>query len=191
MKTTRLILISLSLWLITSSSAIIRRKFPSFELKDAQGASYTNAIFKGKKTMVVVNYLSCPYSLILMKDLDSLSAKIDTSTHQIIVMLEHSERQVKEFYDTAISGPSGWRKDYKIQATEYLILAQCDVRKLRKNPKKASSCNPISKKLFTRASPTSYLIDENGRMQKKSKGYIPLSTMSERMKWLNAFIEND
>jgi peroxiredoxin len=190
MKTTRLILISLSLWLITSSSAIIRRKFPSFELKDAQDTTYTNDIFKGKKTMVVVNYLSCPYSLILMKDLDSLSAKIDTSTHQIIVMLEHSERQVKEFYDTAISGPSGWRKDYKIQATDYLILAQCRIRKLHRNTKKVTSCNPISRKLFTAASPTSYLVDERGKIQKKSKGYISLSPIDERMKWLNDFIKD-
>ncbi|MFT5348958.1 MAG: hypothetical protein ACI9M3_002005, partial [Bacteroidia bacterium] len=39
MKAPKLIIISLSLWLITTSSDIIRRKFPSFELKDAQGTS--------------------------------------------------------------------------------------------------------------------------------------------------------
>ena len=126
----------------------------------------------------------------LMKDLDSLALTIDTSKYQIIVMLEKSANQIKEFYNSEQNGLSDLRNDFKIDASDYLILAQCRIRKLHRSNKKATSCNPISKKLFTAASPTSYLVDERGKIQKKSKGYVSLSPISERMKWLNDFIKD-
>jgi len=191
MKLTKLFLLTISLWLITTSGTLLTRKFPSFLLHDAKGSTHTNKIFERKKTMVVVNYLGCYPAMKLMKDLDSLASTIDTSKHQIIVMLENSEKQIRQFYDTAASGPSSYRKDFGIDGTEYLILAQCSIRKLRRSPKKQTSCNPISKKLFTKASPTLYLIDENGKIIKKSRGYIALSPMNERIKWLNEFVDTN
>ena len=125
-----------------------------------------------------------------MKELDSLALTIDTSRYQIIVLLENSENQIKEFYSSKQNGPSDLRKDFKIDASDYLILAQCRIRKLHRNTKKVTSCNPISRKLFTAASPISYLVDERGKIQKKSKGYVSLSPIDERMKWLNDFIKD-
>lgn len=72
----------------------------------------------------------------LMKDLDSLALTIDTSKYQIVVMLENSENQIKEFYSSEQNGPSDLRKDFEINASNYLILAQCRIRKLRRNTKK-------------------------------------------------------
>jgi peroxiredoxin len=126
----------------------------------------------------------------LMKDLDSLALTIDTSKYQLVVVLENSENQIKEFYSSEQNGPSDLRKYFEINASNYLILAQCRIRKLRRNTKKVTSCNPISKKLFTAASPISYLVDERGKIQKKSKGYVSLSPIDERMKWLNDFIKD-
>ena len=126
----------------------------------------------------------------LMKDLDSLALTIDTSRYQIIVLLENSENQIKEFYSSKQNGPSDLREDFKIDAPDYLILAQCRIRKLHRNTKKVTSCNPISRKLFTAASPTSYLVDERGKIRKKSKGYVSLSPIDERIKWLNDFIKD-
>jgi|TARA_B110000971_G_scaffold67666_1_gene69367 hypothetical protein len=126
----------------------------------------------------------------LMKDLDSLALTIDTSRYQIIVLLENSENQIKEFYSSKQNGPSDLREDFKTDAPDYLILAQCRIRKLHRNTKKVTSCNPISRKLFTAASPTSYLVDERGKIRKKSKGYVSLSPIDERIKWLNDFIKD-
>lgn len=181
----------LLLWLLlASSSTSVTRKFPSFELSDSNGHIHSEKLFQNKRTLVVVNYLGCYHAMKLMKDLDSLALTIDTNKYQIVVMLENSENQIKEFYSSEQNGPSDLRKDFEINASNYLILAQCRIRKLRRNTKKATSCNPISKKLFTAASPTSYLVDERGKIQKKSKGYVSLSPISERMKWLNDFIKD-
>jgi hypothetical protein len=181
----------LLLWLLlASSSTSIIRKFPSFKLSDSNGHIHSEKLFQNKRTLVVVNYLGCYHAMKLMKDLDSLALTIDTSKYQIVVMLENSENQIKEFYSSEQNGPSDLRKDFKIDASDYLILAQCRIRKLHRNTKKATSCNPISKKLFTAASPTSYLVDELGKIQKKSKGYVSLSPIDERMKWLNDLIKD-
>jgi peroxiredoxin len=181
----------LLLWLLlASSSTSITRKFPSFELRDSNGHIHSEKLFQNKRTLVVLNYLGCYHAMKLMKDLDSLALTIDTSKYQIIVMLENSENQIKEFYSSKQNGPSDLRKDFKIDASDYLILAQCRIRKLHRSTKKVTSCNPISRKLFTAASPTSYLVDERGKIRKKSKGYVSLSPIDERMKWLNDFIKD-
>ena len=59
----------------------------------------------------------------LMKDLDSLALTIDTSKYQIVLMLENSENQIKEFYSSEQNGPSDLRKYFEINAYNYLILA--------------------------------------------------------------------
>jgi hypothetical protein len=52
-------------------------------------------------------------------------------------------KQIKEFYSSEQHGQSDLHNDFKIEAFDYLILAQCRIRKLHRSTTKATSYNPI------------------------------------------------
>lgn len=184
----------LLLTLITTLFSFDRLKtFPKFSIQSYEGKLYTQEDLKGKLTLINFYHLGCPPAMVLMNDLDSLQQIIDTSKVQIIGLLENTNDHINQFYNDTSSIWNLLKKTFKIKPVSYPLLAACDREKVKIDKEGTvvlgKHCWEFSRKIWTLSTPTILLIDKEGRIVKKHKGYRMYEKKGERVKWLQEFFE--
>jgi hypothetical protein len=107
----------------------------------------------------------------LLKDLQE--SDLDSS-HQTLIFLENTVEQVNSFNSLNVNDWSETRKYFNLLPLEGFVVAECskEIVKTKGNSKIISTqYRKLSKKLRTKSSPSSYLIDEKGVIVKAQKWY--------------------
>ena len=163
-----------------------KRSFPNFSIEDANGVEWTQENLKGKTSIVILFHLGCPGAMSLLNDLDSMKSIYPDL--QVIALAENTRDQIDQFYSDEENDWSPIRKYYKTKVLTYPLLPECS-EEYKKDGEVVitTQCRKVSRKLWTKSSPTILLVDSKGQIQKKKKGYIAFSPIENRMEWIKTF----
>jgi len=173
--------------LLLSGGWNIEKSFPKLNHKTIDGRIITNKYFAKSETIVIHFHLDCPPAMILLKDLEKLDKK-ELDNYQFLLILENTKKQVQDFYSEENNIWSTLRTQYKLSKTNFDIIAECS--KDRTKTKNGdivitSQCRKFSRKLKTKSSPTIFRVNQNGKIEKKQKGYSYKSNINSLKKFLN------
>lgn len=164
-----LLLTLFSVLILTSSFK--ERSFPKFSELSVNNQLITNEYFKGKRTMVLLGHLGCPGVMYQIRDYQT---RKDTSDFQVLIFLENTPDQVRQFNSDSVNSWSNVRRAFKMKPITLPTIAECEKEKLviKDGITHASlQCRKISRKLHVLSSPVVYEVDARGRMVSKTKGY--------------------
>lgn len=178
-RTTTLFLLTICL-----TSFAPNRSFPKLDHQTISGEKITNDFFQGKKTLVVSAHLGCPPAMILFKDLDAF---VQNTGFQVLVILENTHQQVIDYNASEENSWSDLRKMFKLEPLAYPTIAECETENITMDGDNMIvdiQCRKLSKKLWTRSSPTLVFVDESGKIYHKFKGYYAFPEQEKRLEKL-------
>lgn len=187
--------LSLYLLLFGLSSCGLRRTFPDFELRDSEAQIYSKEQFKSPVTIVIMGHLECPPMLQALRDSDYFHEHLDTLHHPIMAILENTEEHIQHFYSDSSSIWSYWRKSFKIDSLQFPMLAECDKENIKYETDGSMTighhCRHLAWKIWAFSSPTLFLIDPDGKILKKQKGYPLYGNAELRRQWIFDFLNTE
>lgn len=175
------------------SSCGLNKSFPRFNLKDSNNLEFSGEFFKGRKSVVIMGHLECPPMLQALKDFSYFSEHIDTSDLQLITILENTSDHVIEFYGDSINTLGYLRSQFEIDTLNFPLLAECKTENVEYKDSiqiRGSHCRKLAWRLWTFSSPTISLIDQEGNIVKRKKGYPLFGEPALRRTWIEDFVFN-
>lgn len=162
-------------------------KFPQLNHMAMDGQRITNQYFEGKRTIVVLTHLGCPWSTILLSDL--LNIKRNNSVQELVIF-ENTAAQINAYNSELTNTWSNIRKHLEAKPIDELtIIAECDRETLATTnlgkERIRRQCHKLGKKLPGNGAPLIYFVDEAGRIyHKEVRGYIANAIQAKRIAWL-------
>jgi hypothetical protein len=185
----KLIFILSSLLLVNCT---LNKKFPKFDSKAYSGQELNNELFTGKKTIVIMGHIECPPMILALKDLETYQGDFDSSGVQILAFLENTEEHLDKFYQDTASIWGWFRNNFEIDTLTYPLIAECKCEKITQTkegvPQISRHCRKLAWRVWTFSSPTFLLVNGNGKILKRKKGYPITGEKKYRRKWLLTFI---
>ncbi len=170
------------------------KHFPKFEFQSYEGQNISNEYFKEKTTIVVFQHLGCPPAMWLMSDLEEYRTRMDTSKVQILVFTENTKSQIEEFYNDSTSIMHRVRSIFNTPIVHYPIIPLCKKEKTKINKDGSisirSNCRHMSWKLRSFSSPTILVVNSDGKIVKKQKGYTPSDDLEYRLSTIDALLDD-
>ncbi|MFK7946603.1 MAG: hypothetical protein AB8G11_03350 [Saprospiraceae bacterium] len=161
------------------------KKFPELEHYTVDRKLITNDYFKeNEKTLVVHGFIGCEAAMKVLQDLQQFE-KQRKKIPQVLLIFENSLIQFNSFNDTIQRPLSDLRKFYDLNPITFDVIVECETTKVHsKNGtiEIGSECRKLGKKLKTKSSPTLLLVNADGEITKKIKGY------NTKQNWLFEFI---
>ncbi len=159
------------------------KEFPTINYQTIDGKIITNSFFKGKRTLVIMAHLGCPPAMLLLKDLQTLT----TEKFQIIIILENTTQQVKDFNSVEKNDWSSIRQYFYLEPITINIVAECENSNIKYSDGNIiidTQCRKLAKKIKTKDSPTLVFVDEKGKITNIIKGYFGDKERGERLRKL-------
>lgn len=150
------------------------KSFPKMDFNSLQGKQITNDYFKNQKTIVVHFHLGCHAAMVLLRDLQAFQ-KENSENYQILLIAENTANQVSEFNSTEENLWSNFRTNYKIAPLNFDLIPECQEEKIEiidGNTVIMQQCRKFAKKLKTKVSPTIFVVNGEGDIETKFKGYL-------------------
>jgi hypothetical protein len=151
------------------------KQFPEFNSKSYGGRQFSEKNLKGKKTIVVMGHIECLPLVLILKDLDSLCQRIDTSKVQVLAILENTNSHIDQFYGDTSNIWGKIRYQFGVDTLRFPIIAECHSEKVKTRKgqvKIGNHCRKLSRKVRTRSSPTVLLINEQKIKFKRGFGSV-------------------
>lgn len=168
------ILVSAFILISTNLDLSKPKKFPKLEHYTVKGEMITNDYFKeNEKTLVVHGFIGCEGMMYVLKDLQVLE-KEGENFPNVLLIFENSINQFNNFNDTIVTPLSKLREYYDLEPITYDVIAECGETTMKsKNGdiEIGSECRKLGRKLQTRSSPTTFLVNSTGEIIKKEKSY--------------------
>ena len=160
------------------------RVFPPFKVATIANDTLNNAYFKNKKTIVILAHLGCAPAMVLLRDIQKRSDLFD---YQHLIVLENTKKQIEEFNADSASIWNETRLHYGLLPIQENVVAECPketVKFVNGVAMIGSQCRKMSKDLRTKSSPTIYIVNEMGMIERKVEGYPIDNTLEVRVKSL-------
>lgn len=164
------------------------KSFPKLNHYTVDGKLIINDYFnENEKTLVIHGFIGCQPTMNVLKDLQTLENR-DTSLPKILVIFENSINQFHNFNDTIVTPLSKLREHYELKPITFDVIAECGISKVSSKSidfEIGSECRKLGRKLRTKSSPTLFLVDSNGKIIKKFKGYFSKPNPNRLLDFLN------
>lgn len=158
------------------------RRFPHFTAITFDGQAMDQTYFQKKKTLVILGHLGCPPFMEMLKDLQE---NPQDDSIQKLIFLENSKEQFASFNDSAGS-MAAIRSYFKLSPIQFPVICECENQPLKRTKNGSVSlgpnCRKIARKLWTRSSPTYFLVDTSGKILVTRKGYAMGQNLAEKFK---------